>query len=490
LTNEGISADLITAGQLDAGLIQIISGDGPTFRWDSYGISAYDAIWSEDSGIRTITGVNTRKFVRFDKYGIYGIDSVPDVEGSSWYPRTNQEIDAYATFALTWEGLKVTGDSGIVARIGKNDGSIVKIANGEENLFVVSNDGNLEMAGKITAKSGNIADFEIGKLDNVPCLYYSAYSEGSLSVLSDSLVLAPKGISWDGSIGGSSEPLKWKVIVGENFGITDTGIIYATGANLSGHIEAETGTLTNLDVNGKIKLIDKGSISFEGGTILYDASNCQWNDDGFFLYKGRVGAWLIVGGENGYLSSRYSYTVDGSSLNFRTRLTKSELIVDRFASSHENAKLEETYKTTWREIAEIVSNCSWDSINGVTVGKANRADRISCWWDYKGERDYLVAYPSGGIVYLDEAYLGYYDYVNPKYEALWADIVPVLASINQNSDARLKKEIEKFDARYNLFYDALQPKRYKYIDGTSDRYHTGFIAQEVVSALEAAGLTT
>ena len=32
--------------------------------------------------------------------------------------------------------------------------------------------------------------------------------------------------------------------------------------------------------------------------------------------------------------------------------------------------------------------------------------------------------------------------------------------------------------------------RFKYNDGTSDRYHTGFIAQDVQSAIETTNLTT
>lgn len=66
--------------------------------------------------------------------------------------------------------------------------------------------------------------------------------------------------------------------------------------------------------------------------------------------------------------------------------------------------------------------------------------------------------------------------------------------INNNntstSDIRKKKDIEILNERYNTFFDLLQPKRYKYIDGNSNRYHTGFIAQEVVSSLEESGLTT
>jgi hypothetical protein len=58
------------------------------------------------------------------------------------------------------------------------------------------------------------------------------------------------------------------------------------------------------------------------------------------------------------------------------------------------------------------------------------------------------------------------------------------------SDARKKKNIFDLSEKYELLFDSLLPKRYKYIDGTSDRYHTGFIAQEVVDSILQAGLTT
>jgi hypothetical protein len=42
---------------------------------------------------------------------------------------SEKEIDEKATFALTWEGLKVTGNDGVVARIGKQtDGKILNIS--------------------------------------------------------------------------------------------------------------------------------------------------------------------------------------------------------------------------------------------------------------------------------------------------------------------------------------------------------------------------
>ena len=46
------------------------------------------------------------------------------------------------------------------------------------------------------------------------------------------------------------------------------------------------------------------------------------------------------------------------------------------------------------------------------------------------------------------------------------------------------------DEKYDLLFDNLKPCRYKYNHGTSDRFHTGFIAQEVVEAINVSGLTT
>ena len=58
------------------------------------------------------------------------------------------------------------------------------------------------------------------------------------------------------------------------------------------------------------------------------------------------------------------------------------------------------------------------------------------------------------------------------------------------SDIRLKNTIETLDDRYDIFFDSLQSKRYKYNNGTSNRFHTGYIAQEIVEALKYANIST
>lgn len=59
-----------------------------------------------------------------------------------------------------------------------------------------------------------------------------------------------------------------------------------------------------------------------------------------------------------------------------------------------------------------------------------------------------------------------------------------------SSDVKVKDFIEDYDDRYSAVFDNLRPRRYKYKKGTSGRYHTGFIVQEVLSALEVAELPT
>lgn len=58
------------------------------------------------------------------------------------------------------------------------------------------------------------------------------------------------------------------------------------------------------------------------------------------------------------------------------------------------------------------------------------------------------------------------------------------------SDERSKHSIEELPQAYVDMLDKLTPVRFKYNEGTSDRYHVGFIAQDVERALTEAGLTT
>lgn len=56
------------------------------------------------------------------------------------------------------------------------------------------------------------------------------------------------------------------------------------------------------------------------------------------------------------------------------------------------------------------------------------------------------------------------------------------------SDMRLKENISTLDERYSLFFDKLEAKMFKYADGTSGRFHLGYIAQDVKKAMDISGI--
>lgn len=56
------------------------------------------------------------------------------------------------------------------------------------------------------------------------------------------------------------------------------------------------------------------------------------------------------------------------------------------------------------------------------------------------------------------------------------------------SDRNIKNSIEDLPEKYLTLFDKLIPKRFKLNDGTSGRYHVGYIAQEVEEAMNEAGV--
>lgn len=64
------------------------------------------------------------------------------------------------------------------------------------------------------------------------------------------------------------------------------------------------------------------------------------------------------------------------------------------------------------------------------------------------------------------------------------------SDISVTSDANKKNTVANIDDKYSVFFDNLVSRTFKYNDGTSDRLHTGFIAQEVKTALDCADLDT
>lgn len=74
--------------------------------------------------------------------------------------------------------------------------------------------------------------------------------------------------------------------------------------------------------------------------------------------------------------------------------------------------------------------------------------------------------------------------------SIWVGMgVNASGEISIRSDARVKNSISYNLDKYDEFFMALKPTRFKYNDGASGRLHLGFIAQDVEQAMLDAGLT-
>lgn len=72
---------------------------------------------------------------------------------------------------------------------------------------------------------------------------------------------------------------------------------------------------------------------------------------------------------------------------------------------------------------------------------------------------------------------------------VWSAIYCSTNELN-GSDRNIKNSIEALPEKYVRMFDLVEPKRYKLNNGTSGRYHTGFIAQEVEAAMQKCGITS
>jgi hypothetical protein len=151
ITANGISANVLTTGQVNTGLIQIMNGDEPTFRWDSHGITAYD--FSNEYNDVWLSNLDTSKGVRFDRFGIYGYRGI---DGEEWHPVNTQEVVENSTFALTREGL------------------FLNLGSGEYNKTVVLDDEGNQTAGSIKSK-WHSSKAQLGRASD---LIYNTWHEG------------------------------------------------------------------------------------------------------------------------------------------------------------------------------------------------------------------------------------------------------------------------------------------------------------------------
>ena len=242
------------------------------------------------------------------------------------------------------------------------------------------------------------------------------------------------------------------------FYVTSAGALTATSATITGAITATSGSVKNMTVTGRLY--------FGNNSTYYIDAN--YNDTSYYIYLPgfRVddASGAVFSGKLSAASGSFSGTITATggkigSLNISDGgLLYGSVSTDNVATG-----------------VKINTAGIWAKEGHFSQGSFG-------YWFLSSSGYFWALYNRSLDIYLKSS--------GPTLGSSSASWASVITSANSSSDARIKRDIEPLSSQYEAFFDNLTPRRFRYKDGTSGRYHTGFVAQEVVSALDTAGLST
>lgn len=136
-----IGVQFLSAGSISTSKITIMDGTTPAFRWDTNGISAY---WSGKDYLTPESNpvLKMNRFVRFDKFGIYGYNNGNDNDNTNFVPANEEEVRSNSMFSLTWSGLLIRsiqkdGSNNVVGSIEINNKYDIVVKKGDKDKVLI-----------------------------------------------------------------------------------------------------------------------------------------------------------------------------------------------------------------------------------------------------------------------------------------------------------------------------------------------------------------
>lgn len=342
ITGNGINANHITSGQIDASRIHILSGSFSAFRWDERGINAY-RFTRNDQGEAEF--FNFGEFVRFDQYGIYGMRGNQD-----FTPESEEEIRNNADFGFTWDGFFLKSNYGNVA---PDEQGYITI-DSENDIQVIDGQGTERI--KIGRLGQDLFGIRFSDSDGAPVMVTD--DDGQL-FLKQKLFIGPdisdtyryraqigviESYTEDGEITTDDSLKDYSKIFSvkdqeniETVAIYDNGLLKADRVELTGIIYATGGKIGNMtieDINnigqigknvtiqsleGEFFKLKDGVASPESLTLTARLSNVQVAGDTAYTWSGSndFDQWEILSGSG----SQYIFNYEAHKDKFNTNGT-------------------------------------------------------------------------------------------------------------------------------------------------------------------------
>lgn len=373
---------------------------------------------------------------------------------------------------------------------GTGAGIKIKDSNGN-NVFYADENGNLVLSGTIFANNGKIGGWTIdnSRLQNeqndfavyiaCPTAYGSMGSAGAHDVI---VVCDKKNNTYP-------------------FVLTSNGELWATKANITGTITAERGSF-----NGTITASSGtiGGWQIEGGRIYNTNPTTGYT---FSLWNPAVAGGNIICCDNG---SDYPFYVTRDGFLHATKADIKGTINASSGSiggwningsdginSGDSALKPNGTLALYPQVGgvyRINNGVRFNATAGVVISSnGGMIDPYSTNLDLKacsGAKAYLACMLNANGT-TERASVTCSNGVLRLYSYDRIDVIGTNGSGSTDiSDRNRKNSISTLEDNYNILFDNLLPIKYKYNEGTSDRYHTGFIAQEVGEALDKAKLST
>lgn len=228
-------------------------------------------------------------------------------------------------------------------------------------------------------------------------------------------------------------------IGGGKFRVSALGELTAQSADITGTVHATAGSIGGAVIENGVLRVPAASIS---GTLA----------------ASQISADVIT-------------TANWSAQRVSAAMVASDVLTTQNLSAQSLSAGQITSGTLAAE--RISSGSSW--LSGLYAAQANFTTAYSTW--------FRAASGSFTATYGPSTINGTTGYGTGSYS------ITLSALASSASDRDVKNSIEPLPEAYDALFDALEPVRYRYNAGSSGRYHTGFVAQQVAEAAAAAGLT-